>query len=241
MSDLGLTLAWLAVQVALLMVPALALQAVASRRGPAAAGWVAALSLGLVLALRRRDPGSRGGASGHGRSGRHGRTRACQPGIGDEDLSRRVAIDSPARRVERRLDASGLRLTWARFERGAAAPAARCRPWGTAWRWWRWRARGSDCCGCWSASGPSGSAAAGAGRSTTRASSALLDELRHAMGCRQRVDFREVSELTTPATAGWWQPVVLLPDDWRSWDDADGGRCSRTSWLISSAGITRSG
>ena len=51
MNDLGLTLAWLAVQVALLLVPALALHALASRRGPARGAWVAALSLGLVVAL----------------------------------------------------------------------------------------------------------------------------------------------------------------------------------------------
>ena len=51
MNDLGLTLAWLAVQVALLLVPALALHALASRRGPASGPWVAALSLGWSLAL----------------------------------------------------------------------------------------------------------------------------------------------------------------------------------------------
>ena len=51
MNDLGLTLAWLAVQVALLLLPALALHALASRRGPAAGAWVASLSLGLVVAL----------------------------------------------------------------------------------------------------------------------------------------------------------------------------------------------
>ena len=49
----------------------------------------------------------------------------------------------------------------------------------------------------------------------------LLDELRRAMGCRRRVELREVSDLTTPATAGWRRPVVLLPDDWRSWDDSE--------------------
>ncbi len=49
----------------------------------------------------------------------------------------------------------------------------------------------------------------------------LLDELRREMGCRRRVELRAVSELTTPATAGWWSPVVLLPDDWRSWDDSE--------------------
>ena len=40
-------------------------------------------------------------------------------------------------------------------------------------------------------------------------------------GCRRPVELREVPDLTTPATAGWRRPVVLLPDDWRSWDDAE--------------------
>ena len=51
MNDLGLALVWLAVQVAILLAPALALNALASRRGPAAGAWVAVLSLGLVVVL----------------------------------------------------------------------------------------------------------------------------------------------------------------------------------------------
>ena len=51
MNDLGVTLAWLALQVAILLAPALAVHALASRRGPALGAWVAALSLGLVVAL----------------------------------------------------------------------------------------------------------------------------------------------------------------------------------------------
>ena len=45
----------------------------------------------------------------------------------------------------------------------------------------------------------------------------LLEELRCAMGCRWPVALREVSDLTTPATAGRRRPVLLLPDNWRSW------------------------
>ena len=51
MNDLGLTLAWLAVQVALVLAPALALYALASRRGAVAGSWVASMSLGLVVIL----------------------------------------------------------------------------------------------------------------------------------------------------------------------------------------------
>ena len=71
MNDLGLTLAWLAARVALLLGPALALHALASRRGPAAGARVATLSLGLVVILGGstllprldRDGGGPGGAA----------------------------------------------------------------------------------------------------------------------------------------------------------------------------------
>ena len=49
----------------------------------------------------------------------------------------------------------------------------------------------------------------------------LLEELRCAMGCRQPVSLREVVDLTTPATAGRRRPVLLLPDDWRTWSAAE--------------------
>ncbi len=50
---------------------------------------------------------------------------------------------------------------------------------------------------------------------------ALFDELRGAIGCRTPVELREVPDLVGPATAGWRRPVILLPDDWRSWDDPE--------------------
>ena len=30
---------------------------------------------------------------------------------------------------------------------------------------------------------------------------------------------RETTELIVPVTTGWWSPTILLPVDWRSWDD----------------------
>ena len=39
------------------------------------------------------------------------------------------------------------------------------------------------------------------------------------LGCTRRVALREATELTTPATIGWRRPVVLLPFNWRDWDD----------------------
>ena len=49
----------------------------------------------------------------------------------------------------------------------------------------------------------------------------LLDELRGAIGCRLPIELREVPDLVGPAVAGWRWPVILLPDDWCSWDEPE--------------------
>jgi hypothetical protein len=51
MNDFGFALAWLAIQVAIVLTPALVLNAIASRRQPASGAWVAAWSLGLSIIL----------------------------------------------------------------------------------------------------------------------------------------------------------------------------------------------
>lgn len=45
----------------------------------------------------------------------------------------------------------------------------------------------------------------------------LVEELRSAMGVKRAVAVRESADLTTPVTAGWREPVLLLPADWRDW------------------------
>ncbi|MHB1561171.1 MAG: DUF1559 family PulG-like putative transporter [Isosphaeraceae bacterium] len=47
----------------------------------------------------------------------------------------------------------------------------------------------------------------------------LLQLLRAELSCTRPVELRELDELTTPATIGWRRPVLLLPAEWRSWDD----------------------
>ena len=83
------------------------------------------------------------------------------------------------------------------------------------------RGPGSGSSGSSRGSGPSDCA----GDAATIVSDPMLIELRDAlqaaMGCHQRVEIREVPDLTAPATAGWRHPVILLPVDWRSWDDTD--------------------
>jgi beta-lactamase regulating signal transducer with metallopeptidase domain len=63
-------------------------------------------------------------------------------------------------------------------------------------------------------------------RSRSRAlDSAALDEeiqvLSAELSCTRKVEVRESSELATPATLGWRQPLVLLPFDWRDWSQTE--------------------
>ena len=222
MNDLGLTLAWLAVQVAILLAPALAVHALASRRGPAPGAWVATLSLGLVVVLN---------------------VAAFLPGIGLNPIGAANEIAPPTMspvatippsssgRVEgpdvippaggrgRRL--AWLRLAWDRFGRGAAEPAVRVRPWGSTLAAVAMAGTAIGLLrltiGLWAVA-----LCCRRGRPVDDSTmTELLDELQCAMGCRRLVALREVPDLTTPATAGRRRPVVMLPDDWRSWSAAE--------------------
>jgi len=226
MNELGMTLAWLAVQVLLLGLPSLALHALATRRGPASGAWVAALSLGLVVVLSvsvlMTGNGRAGGRfAGAGATPMPARAYGHAPDPSPEAIGHGDAPDRTRRLLGHGWGLAGLRVAWTRFERGAAEPAARCRPWsrllavvalaGTgvgllrlviglwAVRIWRRHGRTVDDPGM----------------------TGLLDELRGAMRCRPPVEIREAADLTTPATAGWSRPALLLPDDWRSWSDSE--------------------
>ncbi len=50
---------------------------------------------------------------------------------------------------------------------------------------------------------------------------AEVHELKSRIGDRRAVTVCESADIGTPATIGWRRPLVLLPADWRSWDDAD--------------------
>ncbi len=135
MNDLGLTLAWLAVQVAILLAPALVLHGLASRRGPAPGAWVAVAEPRAGRGLERRGvraPDRVESEQERGRGRTAGMVAATSPHRDDLDRARSVvatARHAPA------ADGGGtlawLRLAWDRLERGAAEPAARFRPWGS--------------------------------------------------------------------------------------------------------------
>jgi len=218
MTELGLTLAWVAVQVTLVLAPALALNALASRRGPAAGAWVAAVSLGLVVALDAAaflpGPGAGPGRGGGGSAGASLPADSSSPA----EPSGAPTRDAPARPAGGGRSLTGLRVAWARFGRGAAEPAARCRPWGGVLAS---LALAGTAAGLLRLAFDLGAVVACRWRGAVVDDPemvGLLDELRGAFGCRSAVELREVPGLTGPAAAGWRRPAVLLPDDWRSWN-----------------------
>ena len=224
MNQFGLTLAWLAVQVAVVLVPALALQALASRRSPTSGAWVATLSLGLVVVLGAvvffpwAGPGIEPTSAGPVPSTVEGPPSA----VDRSPLASIGAIDRPDPSSSGiGLSFDGLRRSWARMGRRATEPAERFRGWGKslAIAFLVGAGLGSFrlLIGLW---------AVGLCRRSGRAVEdpamiALVEELRNSMGCRPGVELLEVPDLTTPATAGWRRPMLLLPDDWRSWDESE--------------------
>ena len=224
MNQLGMTLAWLTVQVAVVLLPALGLQALASRRGPGSGAWVATLSLGLVVVLGVvvffpwAGPGIEPTSAGPVPPTVEGPPSA----VDRSPLASTGAIDRPDPPSSGiGLSFDGLRRSWARMGRRAAEPAERFRGWGKslAIAFLVGAGLGSFrlLIGLW---------AVGLCRRSGRAVEdpamiALVDELRNSMDCRADVELLEVPDLTTPATAGWRRPMLLLPDDWRSWDESE--------------------
>ena len=224
MNQLGMTLAWLTVQVAVVLLPALGLQALASRRGPGSGAWVATLSLGLVVVLGVvvffpwAGPGIEPTSAGPVPSTVEGPPSA----VDRPPLASTGAIDRPDPPSSGiGLSFDGLRRSWARMGRRAAEPAE------------RFRGRGKSLAIAYLVGAGLGSFrlliglwAVGLCRRSGRAVEdpamiALVDELRDSMGCRPGVELLEVPDLTTPATAGWRRPMLLLPDGWRSWDESE--------------------
>jgi hypothetical protein len=61
-------------------------------------------------------------------------------------------------------------------------------------------------------------------RSQPVADPILLDTmeiLRAEMSCVRPVEIRTSADLATPATIGWKRALILLPDDWHTWDDTE--------------------
>ncbi len=214
MNELGLTIAWSAVQVSLFLLPAALLYAVASRRSPVSGACVASMSLGLAVAFSLLALVPRGRLSV---------STPAKVAESKPELATIRSKDIPAKPASFDVDGPGwstsdLRGIWNRFEVAASVPADHCRPWGRTLAFVGMAGTGVGLLRiiagvyavrvCRRRSVPVNDAAI----------IDLVDELRISLGCRRRVEVRETPELTTPATAGWLRAVVFLPDGWRTWD-----------------------
>jgi beta-lactamase regulating signal transducer with metallopeptidase domain len=76
----------------------------------------------------------------------------------------------------------------------------------------------------------------------------LLDLVREQLGERRVIELRESAGLGTPATIGWRRPIVLLPRDWTEWTDDECRavlahevehirRRDFSSWIVAQIGI----
>ncbi|HUE17152.1 MAG TPA: M56 family metallopeptidase [Planctomycetaceae bacterium] len=76
----------------------------------------------------------------------------------------------------------------------------------------------------------------------------LAEDVRVQLGCRRDVELRESATLSTPATIGWRRPILLLPADWPSWTDEERRavlaheiehvrRSDFCSWMVAQIGI----
>ena len=222
MSDLGWTLGWLATRIAILLIPAIGLHALASRRGPASGAWVATLGLGMVVVLTGLTFLPEVG--GESEASRTSAPALDQRLAGTPTMPTGKFIDEanrPETSAHRGLTLADLRLAWSRFERRAVGPVARFRPWGKIVALVALAGSGIGLIrllvGLWAVE-----LCRRRGRVVDDPDLVgLVQELREAMGCGRVVEIREVLDLTTPATAGWFRPMLLLPRDWRGWDESE--------------------
>jgi hypothetical protein len=217
MSDMALLLCWSALQVTLLALATAFLYTLTCRRRPGpAASIVAAGLVGCgLLTLWALCPGGRG-----------------QVTQGELAVSALPGVEhaNEASKTDTRLNAASTSgpafamsasswLTWLseRLQQTAAGPTA-------SGRLWRLTLVGLFL----------GGASLGLGRlllglwsvrSCLRRSRATTDpevqfaieKIQKESGCSLRVQVRESADLATAAAAGWRQPVILLPADWREW------------------------
>jgi len=222
MNELGIALGWLAIQIALAMLPAAALHLLASRRGPVAGSWMAAASLVMIVGITalvffpRPEIGGEAVTASTVSQSHGGNIPSALSHGGDRKES---SASSPA--SDGFLAPTQARAIWTRLGSLLAHSAAPALRWaGIAalaaligmglglfrlvlglWAVHECRRRGT--------------------RIDDADATRLLELLKTAMDCETAVELVELPDLATPATAGWRRPMVLLPTDWKFWSESD--------------------
>jgi beta-lactamase regulating signal transducer with metallopeptidase domain len=222
MSDLGIALVWLAVQVTAVALAGLGLTALAARRAPGAgaSAALAALAAAIVLAVLACCPMPSwwewGAATRPEVGAAPANTGAGSAAGGPSQGASEAAESSPGAGIQPAALLSALRTLW-RWTAIPSPAGGASRSWpacvaavtgaGTAFGLFRlllglWAIRRS-----WQ-------------QSRLVADADLLgmvEELRPVLGVARPVAVREADDLAAAATVGWRRPALLLPADWREW------------------------
>jgi beta-lactamase regulating signal transducer with metallopeptidase domain len=231
MNAWGILLAWSAVQVGVLLAAGTGVYLVVRRRNPAAGAWAIAAVLIVAIGLSAAalspwpqwwsvddvwSPGSEtpAVASASPQKGASGGT------------SREVAGKQNAEIAPSPSSEAALSAAWREFLAGFQQSFERDEA-SRAWRWPAWLAVAVlVCIGLGLVR--MGVALFAVKRFGARAmriedvdARALLAEIKRELGCARRIELRESPGLGSPCTLGWVRPVVILPGDWRTWNESE--------------------
>lgn len=230
MNDFWTTVGWSSAQVTLVAAAALIMERVASRRGPRAGAWVAAASLffiALIAPLAFGEPAKGWIDLGTGNSKSIAERRVfatARPAPGLEAGTYRSQSRDTASSQFAGFWGSflGDRLrafrAWGEFAI-PANPSAPIRAWGMFLSLGATLGLCRLAVGLW-----------GVRQCRRRAVPvkdpeliALVSSLRAAIGCRRKIEVRELRDRAAGGAAaiGWLRPVILLPSGWRDWPGAD--------------------
>ncbi len=227
MNDLGLILVGVAARATVLAVVGLGALAAVRRRGPAAGALAGSTTLAVMLgvAVLAGSPWPRWWSTGRAGATATPSVAVSRPMEAEGQGPPRVSkIARPAATADAPV------VDWAsfvaEFRRELADPSPLVAR-GLGWRWPAWVA------GAFLAGLAVALIRLGLGIwavATLRARSRAIDDpallalvaaLRAAMGIHREVVVHATDQLTTPATVGWRQPVVLLPVGWELWDEGE--------------------
>jgi beta-lactamase regulating signal transducer with metallopeptidase domain len=231
MNEIGTALAWSSITVTLVTSTALILEHVASRKGPRAGSWVAAASLVIVIVLTPvafcplptfwtwRSFGSPGQSSWALPEGSTALVQTGPANVSIASISRATSAVGPGnftwQSLTCRLRAG---LAW-----GNESIRQRHTPLPTSWC--IVVIAGTTCClvrllfGLWGVRDCRKKSVAIADADLL----ALVDTLRTGLNVAMPIEVRELPDMacSSAAAVGWRRPLVLLPGNWRSWNDSE--------------------
>ena len=222
MNDFGMTLAWNAARVSLVMIPAAAIYMIASRRSPLSGAWGAAMGLtvAILITIWGLVPGQE---IQFGSKFKRQEIHSSPQATGANSLIGSSSVIAESNAGLETSTTTGINLRRLKgfmlgLGRHSGISITRLRACG------RWFALLSIIgaivgltrlvFGLWAVSQCRRRGRTVEDKDVTD----LLASFRIALKIRSEVELREMDDLATPATAGWLWPFIMLPSEWRNWD-----------------------